>query len=389
MYHIASWSHETPVLTQHHAGVLSKTAWTIPDQSHHTQPRDGHVEQDFTKAGRHVETPTSNCETKTAKIQSAHQCDPERCAKVSQEQPKTAAVPFILDTVLKESVSAEAKKWQALAKDLEEDKDGYPPYLQCYFHSVVPKDEMQQQDHQAWSIRRVESAGYRKKFVAAYLSLLNDLNMDVRYAFSDMLMQLSDKCVRDFLSQMNAVFEAANQNIIEFLHGTVDWRVQNRGIHAASQDKRNSFDSALCVAGAEWLVDGLGYTTAHLQSCSARRLRSPELGRFIIRKKRDPTEEDGQLNEAIMDAVMSGFLRTVDDEKVSGEAWILQLHTSLAPHYGFSYRGAMYNCEVKRAELISFLSAHSTGEVKARAIAVSERIAGGSDDLPLFEGMGN
>lgn len=294
----------------------------------------------------------------------------------------------ILDSVLKESVSRNAKDLISMASSAVVAEGETPPYLETYYDRMVPHDEREPESGlPSWSVRRNESAGYRKKFVAAYLSLFHELGSEVRYAFSDMLLQMSDKCVRDFLSQMNEVFLASNLEINEFLKSTIDWKIQNRGIKAASKEKRKTFESALCVAGAEWLIDGLGYTTVHLQAASARRFKSPELGRFLIRKNRESSEGDDQLNEAILDAIVSGFLRTIEDDRPSTEAWIVQLHTSLAPYYGFSYRGAMYQCEIKRSELLCFLSAESQQTVKLEAKKAADRIGGGSDDMPLFDAM--
>lgn len=285
----------------------------------------------------------------------------------------------ILSDVLRDSVNAVAKSLVSVAEQVEPNAP-LPPFLRCYFEKATGKTS--DTPDSKWEKRREDSGGYRKKFVGAYLSLFNDLETHPKYAFAEMVLQLSDKCIRDFLSQMQAIFLASDLSLDDFLRQKIPWKVQHKGIMDASDQKRRSFDSFLCVAGVESIIDGLGHTTAYLQSRCKRRLTSPELGRYQIRSSQ--FQGGSFLQQAIEDGIIAGFIRYSDEERVAGESIEIQLHTALAPHYGFSYRGPMYPCEVRSDDLLAFAQ-ESEGTIQQQSLRLAEKLSGGSHAMPLFD----
>jgi len=68
------------------------------------------------------------------------------------------------------------------------------------------------------------------------------------------------------------------------------------------------------------------------------------------------------------------------------DKWLFRVHASLAPRYGFSYRGAMYATKVLPTELDSFLTARGDEDREKHVLACLKRIHGTKDErLPLFE----
>jgi hypothetical protein len=285
----------------------------------------------------------------------------------------------ILNDVLRDSVNPMAKSLASEAVQIDPNAP-FPPILRSYFEKVTGKTS--RTSDSKWEKRREESGGYRKKSVGAYLSLMNDLDFHPKYAFAEMVLQLSDKCIRDFLSQMQSIFLASDLSVEDFLVQKIHWKVQHIGIMDASDQKRKSFDSFLCVAGVESIIDGLGYTTAYLQSRCKRRLSSPELGRYQI--KASQLDNDSFLQQAIEDGIIAGFIRYSDGERGAGESIEIQLHSALAPYYGFSYRGPMYPCEVRSDDLLAF-ARESDKSIQQQSLRLAEKLSGGSDAMPLFD----
>lgn len=195
-----------------------------------------------------------------------------------------------------------------------------------------------------WRRRRQDSAELRKKIVAAYLSICRELDVQVRYGFADMVFQMSDKCVRDFLAQMHEIFQEANRDLNVFLRKSVPLNKQDRALKRASKQKKDSIPKSGVASAPEIgrLVDGLGQITAIVQTSGPdyASLRSPERGRFRLNTTNGKeTSTNSHLLELVAEAAEAGFLRVIKQEP---SVWEFQVHCSLAAEYGFSYRGAYY-----------------------------------------------
>jgi hypothetical protein len=222
-----------------------------------------------------------------------------------------------------------------------------PPIYQTYLIEKLGLD-MSSAGERNWKRRKQESAELRKRIVAAYLSICNDINAEPRYASAEILLQTSDNCVRDFLGQLHEIFETANVPLPLFLERTIDVKAQDRAIKKASQKKYESLPMFGVNNPVETLglVDGLSKLTALLQkrSATARHLKSSERGLFVIDFGSIPQEGPSQLLRSLREAAEAGFLRL---RSANTNPLVFRVHTSLAPKYGFSYRGAYYETSLE------------------------------------------
>lgn len=218
-----------------------------------------------------------------------------------------------------------------------------PPIYQVYLMRKLNFSVAKTADDARWKRRKQDSAELRKRFVAAYLSICAEIGAEPRYASADVVLQTSDKCVRDFLGQLDEIFESANMPLADFLGQRIDDRVQDRAVKAASRKKYQSLPLFGVNSPAETraLVDGLSKLTALLQSqsLSNRHLRSSERGLFVVAFGDPPQATAQHLLQSLREAAEAGFLRLLS---TSSNPLTFRVHTSLAPMYGFSYRGAYY-----------------------------------------------
>ena len=244
--------------------------------------------------------------------------------------------------------------------------------------------------------RRQESTQYRKKMVAAYLSICRVLKIRyVSYASAEMVIGISDNCVRDFLSQLNHLFVESGLDLASFLDTEIDWDRQSRAIRAASIQKRDSIPESGVLAPVETgrLVKGLAMITAAIQSASndGRHLRSTERGLFRL------VDAEGELAEAekalslVRDAADAGFLRLY---KQGDDIKHFRVHASLAPAYGCSYRGAYYEVRIGLDDMKLLQRARTPDELRRVTSAIVSKIEKQPEDesekpadeppLPLF-----
>jgi hypothetical protein len=230
---------------------------------------------------------------------------------------------------------------QALAVARGYDGSQAPPILELYLCEVegrTPSD---------MPSRSEQSRGIRKKRTAAYLALCWRFGFEIRYASAVMVRQLSDGCIRDFLAQMEAIFMQCSQPLEEFLvRSRIPFSEQDRALKAASENKRRSLLRRIEVSppeDVERIVDGLAKVTARLQ----RTMLPAEPGRFVLDIKEQDTEVKAEL-DVLREANQAGYLRALAEDQ---ERFVFRVHTSLAPAYGFSYRGAYYDVPLSVAEL--------------------------------------
>lgn len=307
----------------------------------------------------------------------------------------------LLQSILSNSVSPIAKKLlssaQALAKEpyflskFEKTSNVYLPIYEAYLSEKLDIQNPSATS-QAWEQRKNTSAGYRKKMVAAYLSICADVDTEVRYASADMVLQMSDMCIRDFLHQLDLIYSYSDWDLNKFLTAQVPIDVQNRAIKIASNEKYQSIPksgvSEPSTVGT--MIDGLARLTAVIQrqSFNLTHLRTPEKGIFLIsNEKQLSTEYDESIFKIIKDAAEAGFLRIIRQDKSELR---FRVHTSLAAKYGFSYRGAYHTVSLEWRNLNDLRRAESDAEIQ-KAV---DYIAGHLDksipeNLSLFDEIDN
>lgn len=269
-----------------------------------------------------------------------------------------------------ESVEAEALLAEAQAQMNSDDPHTAPPiyetYLRRHRRELVGATGDSPRD-----VRRRSSTTYRKQMVGAYLTICKQFGKRPLFASSEMLLQLCDRCVRDFLWQMDALFRAANVDIQSFAATTLEVATQDSAFREASNSKMALFQERVVSAPAEanQVVDGLARTTHEIQSLGRNyeQLRSPERGIFSYRLLPGERAEDSASNAAVIrGAAEAGYLRILPSDP---GVLRFRVHASLAPKYRFSYRGAYYDVSPLEASEIASLREASGEDSLSRAIA--------------------
>lgn len=303
----------------------------------------------------------------------------------------------LLQSILSSSVSPIAKKLLASAQSLAQDdyflskQEKKPnasfPIYEAYLIEKL-KIQNPSSESQVWEQRKNTSAGFRKKMVAAYLSICADIDTNVHYASSDMVLQMSDMCIRDFLHQLDSIYVHSGWDLRQFLTTLVPIDVQNKAIKFASEEKYRSIPkSGVSEPSAVGIIiDGLARLTAAVQrqSSNLSHLRTPEKGIFIISSERQSNADyDESVFQIFKDAAEAGFLRITSQDK--GELRF-RVHTSLAANYGFSYRGAYHTVSLEWRNLNQLRYAESDADIqKAVGVIANHLDKGIPVNLSLFD----
>jgi hypothetical protein len=285
----------------------------------------------------------------------------------------------LLTSLLSESVSALARDLLEGAKLLstspfwtEQSEEDPLPIYQAYLIRRLGI-ELPSPDTATWRRRRQSSAEIRQRLVAAYLSICADLSVRPRYAGFEIVLALSDSSIRDFLRFVDWTYRSSKQTLSEFIGGSVPILIQDRALKEASEAKLDSIHSSGVgsISDTEKLVHALGVITAKLQSGSAllSHLKSSERGIFSLRLG------DG-MDEAIRIILEAGEAGYLQLKSIGPDEIDFRMHTSLAPAFGFSYRGAYYKSPLKWEDLEAIRRAESAKEAADRAVAIANRLAG-------------
>jgi hypothetical protein len=301
----------------------------------------------------------------------------------------------LLLSLLKSSASPSARELLASAVSTQRDasaqntaispeKPSAPPIYQTYLLRKRDVDVVPQ-SAEPWQRRGQDSAELRKRMVAAYLLICKEHQFNVKYASADMLIQMSDRCVRDYLSQMHEVFVTSAVPLETFLKKRLSVDKQDVSLRGASLQKKGSLPISGLSAPqqAELLVDGLAQLTERLQTDNrrGRALGSPERGVFRL----SVNGTHPQLKEAlrlIREAAEAGFLKILER---SEDQWKFRVHCSLAAAYSFSYRGAYYPTSITLQDLTSFYSQTDEAKRALLVASIADGAGGNSETLPLFE----
>ena len=214
-----------------------------------------------------------------------------------------------------------------------------PPILEQY---LAETEEREPKDDPTRSER---SVGIRKKAPAVYVALLKKYRLDIRYASAPVVLQMADGCIRDFLMQMAELYTRCGKSLAEFLDSTrIPVEDQDAAFKQASKKKRQSLILKIEESSpeeVERVVDGLGRITSQLQA----QISPPEPGRFVLKvgggveRQTLETEDLEEELKILREANHIGYLRVIEE---TSDRFEFRVHTSLAPEYGFSYRGAYY-----------------------------------------------
>lgn len=297
-----------------------------------------------------------------------------------------------ISTILEKSESPSAQKLIHSTSEVKRNpffhlyKEHENPYYQNYLVEQL-KIELVEDNRGKWTKarRHQESKEIRKKMVAAYLSICRDLKTSPIYASWDVIIQICDRSIRDFLLLMQELYLEFGVDIDTFCSKKMPIMKQNSGIQSFSKKKFESLSSAPSTKTGSVgnIVYAVGIITAMIQSSSPDKshLRSPERGKFCI----DGTGsvDECELARTILEATEAGFLKILPKESHDLR---FRLHTSLSPYFSTSYRGSYYDYPVQKIELEQILALTSSNEIKARC---GEIVSGkySSPDQMSLEGL--
>src|SRR5262249_25138741 len=150
-------------------------------------------------------------------------------------------------------------------------------------------------------------------------------------------------CVRDYLAQIDSLFQETGLTIEKFVSSRISIAKQDSALKDASKRKRAFLPNSGISSPTPTLIliEALAELTAHLQSSptSARTLRSPERGIFVLERDTD-SSDTRELFRLIQEAAEAGYLKLVDE---TASYVRCRVHCSLAAEFEFSYRGAYYD----------------------------------------------
>lgn len=233
---------------------------------------------------------------------------------------------------------------------IKQDKNELPIY-QAY---LIEKRNISlpSPDDSKWKFRQQESAEIRKRMVAAFLCLCNEINHKVPYAYDRMVLQMSDNCIRDYLLMMHYIFKETKKNLNDFIKiKKLNTKIQTEALRKASNQKMLSIGVSKIKSPKEVdkIIDGLARLTSSMQkNAGSDSLSSNERGKFVLNISENTTFRKDLILDVINQAYEGGYLRML---KGQGKEWKFQIHTSLAPAYELSYRGAQYEVRISMVDL--------------------------------------
>jgi len=216
--------------------------------------------------------------------------------------------------------------------------------------------------------------------VAAYLDICKLLSLNPRYVGARMIFGLSDCSVRDFLLQLNELYVEANGDMERLARRKLSTKEQDAALHRASDQKISSLPEWVRLPHEKVVkyVDTFGYLTRELQigDEGVSHLLSSERGIFILpeRKQGDGLDEH---YDVIEECVITGYFSAAETSS-GGPAF--RVHNVLAPHYGFSYRGAYTAVKIKAEHLKLIANSGSSNDQRRVAHEIAASI-GSHDDI--------
>lgn len=224
-----------------------------------------------------------------------------------------------------------------------------PPYTQAYVTQML-KISLEKYLENKYDFEVLSKSCYQKTKVMAMLCLLYDSKSSGRsrripYAGYNMIVNMSENNIRDFLRQLSQIYEMAPYKGEKFLKTVVSIDVQKIAIRSASEKKYNEIESESSYAtDINNLILFLGDLTHYLHTSGIESLLCPERGIFVI----DYTKiQNGikrkYLQDIIRRASVIKYYIKVENTKVdpSSKEISLQkfhLHRLFAPYFIFSYR---------------------------------------------------
>lgn len=318
----------------------------------------------------------------------------------------TININELLRSILEESIAGYAKKLLEEAKHNTSD-----PFFREANWGFNDTDPMMDEDslpiyqtyvmrHLSYSAKDIAvatktqkeqwRAEIRKRIVAAYLSICKELGTSPRYASAEMVLQLSDNCIRDLLLQMEGIYRECELELPRFVETrNINVKKQDKALHEVSSSKIDKLSKLGLSSSSKIknLVWCFGEITNRLQvgTETAAALKTPEKGLFRIRYSATIKEEK-ELVDLIEEAAAAGFF--VFKIKRPDEI-TFRIHCSLAPNFNISYRGAYAATSISLDKLLRLVPIMDSRLFQQELEKVINQIVlPGAEELPLFREVG-
>jgi hypothetical protein len=227
------------------------------------------------------------------------------------------------------------------------------------------------------------AAALRRKQRAALLLLCKELRVQVPYSGWQVVLALSDKCIRDYLDIMGAVYDqrvrSSKISALQFRKGMVPTEEQRAGIVRASWQKLEGIAKRTerYPKEAFKLVSCLGALQKRLQlgPTVEEALRNPERGNFRVNFSTDSggygegitgvTQDGIALAKSVLaECEVHGYLKPIakrsTDERLrdlvserEADERHFRLHRRFGPLFGYSYRGPYGEVPIPVDEIVA------------------------------------
>ncbi|MHB9144331.1 MAG: ORC-CDC6 family AAA ATPase [Symbiobacteriia bacterium] len=261
----------------------------------------------------------------------------------------------------------------ALEEDATDDDSDVPPIYQWYvatrlgieITSDVKRSRLQ------------DSSQIRKAQVAALICFCREFNFSqVPYRGWNIMLHLSDSCIRDTLRQVSGIYEEGNYDPQRFAAEKIDVNHQLAGIRNASMNKFADIRHRVLhnAAQVEAMVDGVGRLLGLVQGHRDRGLRTIE--RAILTLRYDQSESFEKAKALILEAQDGGFITIVNDDNKSTLQFVL--HRLFAPKYGISFRKPLNAIELSHSDILQLGSAKQEVDRQEIAREIGTQVLGGA-----------
>lgn len=226
-----------------------------------------------------------------------------------------------------------------------------------------------------------------RKQRASYLSIFDQIDAKPVYAGKNIILALSDRCVRDFLDIMREIFDRSvpdptDKTITKFANSPkhIDLSLQNRSVQEASKRKFENINVSSDPYGFEVsrLIVALGKLTRRLQVNGSAGLKNPEINTFSInwvelgRVLEKLGHASDEFDDIIKASGVDGFVRELDKDLnvLSGAqsfstSRYFRLHSRYAPKFQYSFRGGYSHLPIHSKLFAELLLAPSDFDIDA------------------------
>lgn len=253
-----------------------------------------------------------------------------------------------------------------------DNKVSIPPIFQTY---LIEKLNIEVDDKEVTSeeIRAFKSSTIRKKMVVAMLCLCKEYGLQVPYAGYNMVVDMSDQSIRDFLLQMHHLYLIHDKSAEDFVLKPIHVSKQLKAIQNASNAKFNGVKNEISYEIGQ-LIECLGKITAEIQSAynDPSSFKRDEKGRFNIDYNQMQNNDEKKMLQKILKSAKYSFCIKVLEE--SNQLICFRLHNLFAPKFSFSYRGAYSNVNISADDLLYLCITNDEKNVQARLSKIASQL---------------